>query len=118
MLHGVKGRIERYEKYVNKRSLENEIKDMAWLCAKNGFKDVKMEFKANLLMVTKKKKVIIYPELKGKMVMKSGIVVNYSIKSFFGHKFTMTATVIDDKKTSFQGSVCDCIKMLCAIKSV
>ena len=117
MLRGVSERLDRYSKYVNRRSIENEIKDMAWICAKKGFKSLKMEFKANLLMVTKKKKVIIYPELKGEMIMKNGLLVTYSIKSFFGHKFTMTSTVVDDKKTTFKGSICDCINMLCSIKN-
>lgn len=119
MLDGVKERLDRYSKYLNVRSIRTEIEGLAWVCAKKGFKNINMELKTKLLLVTKKKKVIIYPEMKGSFTTKNGIPGTYSIESLLGSKFKMVAVLNFDanknEKVTLKGSILDCVDMICAV---
>lgn len=107
----VKGKV--YSHPSNRRKLDKQVKDLAWLITKHNFNTPVVALKMRS-MLTKKRRVLRYVEIKGNMVLSDTDVASFTISNNWGFGYKMVAHVSRNGKPLFMthGSTSNCFDVI------
>lgn len=110
----VKGKV--YSHPSNRRKLDKQVKDLAWLIVKHKFESPVLTLRTRSMM-TKKGRLLRYIEIKGNMILSDVDTVTFTITNNWGFGYRMIAHVSRSGKNLFMthGHISNCFDVLKAM---